>query len=67
MKSKNPFADVSEEEIREIGFYWLQKAYMVELEKTALLEILKDRGIKVCLKEMHDRMNRIQQETCQES
>lgn len=67
VKTKNPYEAESQEELLEIAFYWLQKSYMLQVERTALLEILIDNKIPATAADLLEKMNKVMQKECPES
>lgn len=59
MKTKNPYESQTLEEAQEIGFFWMQKCKITDLEKKGLIGLLLDRGIDASLDELLKKMNQI--------
>ena len=58
MRTYDPGSSDDTQELREIAFYWLHKAYIAESEKKGLMQVMKDRGIEVTVAELHEGMNK---------
>lgn len=59
VKTKNPYEAQTLEEAQEIGFFWMQKCKIRDLEKKGLIGWLLDRGINPSLDELLKKMNQI--------
>lgn len=58
----NPFDWTEETDLKtkqDCCFYWMQKSYMLNLEKKALMALLEDKGINITMREILDMMNKI--------
>lgn len=66
MKTKNPYESEDVQELKEIGFYWMQIYHYRNLEKKAILSILRERNVNILIDEIISHMNTITQSESKE-
>lgn len=54
----HPDRATNEKELRAIAHYWMNRAYMFQNEKAAMVAIMKEKGIKVTVEELILFMNK---------
>lgn len=67
----NPYdwtEETSLQTMKDATFYWMQKSYMLNIEKKALLALLDERSINISMRELLDMMNKVNcSEECERS